>query len=133
VGAQVLDGTEEAQIQLLSRLRESANLDIEKRRNAKEIGGSLDAALTIAAPDADSRASLERFGDELRFFFITSDVTIANGATGDFAVSAERTDAAKCVRCWHHRADVGAHAEHPELCGRCVENVDGAGETRRWF
>ena len=23
--------------------------------------------------------------------------------------------------------------EIPELCGRCVENVNGAGETRRWF
>jgi len=35
------------------------------------------------------------------------------------------------VRCWHHRHDVGGHADHPELCGRCVENVVGAGETRR--
>ena len=132
-GANVLSGAEEAQIQLLSRLRDSANLDIEKKRNAKEIGGSLDASVTIAAPDAESRAKLEGFGDELRFFFITSDVKLANGASGDFAVTAERTDAAKCVRCWHHRADVGANAEHPELCGRCVENVDGAGEKRRWF
>jgi isoleucyl-tRNA synthetase len=39
----------------------------------------------------------------------------------------------KCVRCWHFRADVGSHSEHPELCGRCVDNVDGNGETRRWF
>jgi isoleucyl-tRNA synthetase len=37
---------------------------------------------------------------------------------------------AKCVRSWHHRADVGEHPEHPELCGRCVENVVGAGEIR---
>ncbi|MEW5824850.1 MAG: zinc finger domain-containing protein [Pseudomonadota bacterium] len=36
------------------------------------------------------------------------------------------------MRCWHHREDVGNHAAHPELCGRCVENVDGAGETRRF-
>ncbi len=39
---------------------------------------------------------------------------------------------AKCVRCWHHRADVGSHAEHPQLCGRCVENVVGDGEQRRF-
>jgi isoleucyl-tRNA synthetase len=42
------------------------------------------------------------------------------------------SDKVKCVRCWHHREDIGRHAEHPELCGRCVENVDGAGETRRF-
>ena len=38
----------------------------------------------------------------------------------------------KCVRCWHHRADVGTDAEHPELCGRCVENVSGSGEIRQF-
>ena len=39
---------------------------------------------------------------------------------------------AKCIRCWHHREDVGSVAEHPEICGRCVDNVDGKGETRRY-
>ena len=43
------------------------------------------------------------------------------------------TSAGKCVRCWHHRPDVGTHASHPELCGRCVANVDGPGEVRHWF
>ena len=38
----------------------------------------------------------------------------------------------KCVRCWHHREDVGSDAEHPELCGRCVENVLGSGEERHY-
>jgi len=37
----------------------------------------------------------------------------------------------KCVRCWHHREDVGSHPAHPQLCGRCVENVEGEGEVRR--
>jgi isoleucyl-tRNA synthetase len=39
---------------------------------------------------------------------------------------------AKCIRCWHHREDVGVVAEHPEICGRCVENVSGKGEVRRY-
>jgi isoleucyl-tRNA synthetase len=39
---------------------------------------------------------------------------------------------AKCVRCWHRREDVGQYPEHPELCGRCVENVAGPGERRRY-
>ena len=29
----------------------------------------------------------------------------------------------KCARCWKHLPDVGTHAEHPTLCGRCVEAV----------
>jgi isoleucyl-tRNA synthetase len=42
------------------------------------------------------------------------------------------TTAAKCVRCWHKRDDVGSVATHPELCGRCVVNLDGTGEIRRF-
>jgi isoleucyl-tRNA synthetase len=38
----------------------------------------------------------------------------------------------KCVRCWHRRPDIGAHPEHPEICGRCAENIAGPGELRRW-
>jgi isoleucyl-tRNA synthetase len=78
--------------------------------------------------------------DELRFVFITSYATALPAdpqQTGKLPTDIEglelhvfASDKPKCVRCWHQRDDVGAHSEHPELCGRCVENVDGAGETR---
>jgi len=48
------------------------------------------------------------------------------------ALLAVKSAAEKCPRCWHHRSDVGSNAEHPELCGRCVENVAGEGEERRY-
>ena len=47
-------------------------------------------------------------------------------------IIAEASAHEKCVRCWHHRADVGSDASHPELCGRCVENVSGDGEPRHF-
>jgi isoleucyl-tRNA synthetase len=133
--ASILTAAEADQVAQLLALRDDINLEIEKKRNAKEVGGSLDATVDIAAATPEARAKLEAYGEELRFFFITSDVRISNGAAGgrDFAVHIGRAEAPKCVRCWHHRADVGANAEHPEICARCVENVDGAGETRRWF
>jgi isoleucyl-tRNA synthetase len=42
------------------------------------------------------------------------------------------TTAPKCVRCWHRREDVGSSAEHPELCGRCIGNLEGPGEARHY-
>jgi isoleucyl-tRNA synthetase len=42
------------------------------------------------------------------------------------------SQAPKCVRCWHKRDDVGSDARHPELCGRCVSNIEGPGETRKF-
>ena len=51
---------------------------------------------------------------------------------GQIAIVARASGHGKCERCWHHREDVGSHSAHPTLCGRCIENVDGAGEVRRF-
>jgi isoleucyl-tRNA synthetase len=123
--------------------REAVSRELEKMRVAGAIGSSLDAEVDLYC-DGELYADLDRLGDELRFVLITSDARVhVGGERDDLALQAEcRAGAlwlkgsvsphAKCVRCWHHREDVGAHAEHPELCGRCVDNVAGAGEPRRF-
>ncbi|NQD81422.1 isoleucine--tRNA ligase, partial [Pseudomonas sp. CrR14] len=83
---------------------------------------------------------LARLGDELRFVLITSGATLAPLAAAPAeAVQTEvaglklkivKSGLTKCARCWHFCADVGSHAEHPEICGRCVSNIDGQGEVR---
>ena len=85
---------------------------------------------------------LELLGDELRFVLIASEVTLADlsDAPKDvidtdlqgLKVLITKSEFHKCVRCWHHRSDVGTIEAHPELCSRCVENVDGEGEIRRF-
>jgi isoleucyl-tRNA synthetase len=132
----------------LLAIREAATRVLEGMRKDGRIGSSLDATLTLYA-DAPTLERYRQVADELRFFFIVSDLHLADGEAPAGAVACELdgakvwvsaavSAAPKCVRCWHHREDVGAHAEHPELCGRCVENVTafdgaGAGENRRWF
>ncbi|CRI63660.1 isoleucine tRNA synthetase (Isoleucine--tRNA ligase) (IleRS) [Thiocapsa sp. KS1] len=114
---------------------------LETARKAGLIGSSLDAELDLYCAEPLC-ALLGRLGEELRFALITSEVRLHPAAEQPTdAVETELTGLAvrvrpskhtKCVRCWHHRADVGAHTEHPELCGRCVENVAGNGEIRRY-
>ena len=141
VPAAALRGDEQALLDDLFALRDNALKQLETQRNEKRLGGSLEAEVALVA-DAAAHARLAPFAQELRFFFITSDVTLAAGEPGVAAVglsqgragvTVEPTTRAKCVRCWHHRADVGANVLHPELCGRCVSNVDGPGETRTSF
>jgi isoleucyl-tRNA synthetase len=138
--AVALDARERGLIDGLFALRSAALKQIEEQRSTAGMGGSLEAIVTLAA-DATASATLAPVGNELRFFFITSDVRMA-GTPGEGAVEAlggrvsvavAPTTDAKCARCWHHRPDVGSIAAHPELCGRCAGNVDGRGETRRWF
>jgi isoleucyl-tRNA synthetase len=125
-------------------LRGAVSRELEKVRNTGAIGAPLDAEVDLYCTPALLKV-LQPFGEELRFAFITSAARVhpADQRPAD-AVSAEEgdanaawivvkpSDAAKCVRCWHKRPDVGKHADHPELCGRCVENVTGSGETRRY-
>ena len=135
---------ETALIADLTALRGAALKRIEELRNEKKLGGSLEAEVDLYL-DTASAARVAACRDELRFFFITSDVRVHDlGSAPAEALAASLgaahaklivtpTEAAKCVRCWHHRADVGANVLHPELCGRCVSNVDGPGETRTSF
>lgn len=117
------------QFDTLLALRDEVAKQLEPMRAAGQIGAALEAEITLSV-DAATHAWLAPLAEELRFFFISGDVTVDGEGKG---VSAQVSEKGKCVRCWHHRADVGSHAEHPELCGRCVDNIEGAGETRRWF
>ena len=128
----------------LLAVRDAASRVLEGMRKAERIGAALEAKLVVHA-DAAVQSRYADVADELRFFFITSDFTLAPSTPraddavkveldgAEAWVSADVSSAAKCVRCWHRRDDVGSHAEHPELCSRCVSNVEGPGEDRRWF
>ena len=125
-------------------VRETALRALEPLRAGGGIGSSLDADVSLYA-EPGLRRELAKLGDELRFVLITSSARVfpleekpedaaihVLPGTGEIGVSASRSPHGKCVRCWHHREDVGSHPEHPELCGRCVENVAGDGEKRRF-
>ena len=123
-------------------LRGAVSRELEKLRNAGEIGAPLDAEVDVYC-SPQLLAKLREFGDELRFVFITSgaralpadqrpaDAAAAEQGEGNNAWIVVRVSSAtKCVRCWQKQADVGSDPEHPELCGRCVVNVRGPGERR---
>ena len=112
----------------IREIREAVNKDIEVLREKGEVGSSLQANVVLTAPPAD-HALLATLGDDLRFVFITSAIELEAG--NDLSVSASASKDVKCERCWHYAADVGADAEHPTLCGRCISNLYGAGETRK--
>ena len=126
---------------LIIPVRDEVTKQLEKLRAAGAIGSSLDAEVEIHC-DGESRRLLDELEDELRFVFITSYARVcdAGSITGDagptsidgIKIRGLASSHEKCVRCWHHREDVGSNAAHPELCGRCVENVAGTGEERRY-
>ena len=125
----------------LMAVKDAVNKELENQRNAKKIGGNLQAQVTLYA-DEQIAEQLQRLGDELRFVLITSTAQVADLAQAPAdAVSTDlkglklqivKSEEAKCARCWHHRADVGSVAAHPEACARCADNLDGEGEVRHY-
>ena len=124
-------------------LRADVTRELERLRDAGTIGAPLDAEVDVyCRPEQYER--LGALGEELRFFLITSQARVhrldgpppagaapaLNTGTGAVWVAVAPSRDAKCVRCWQHRPDVGAHSGHPQLCGRCISNVDGPGERR---
>ena len=130
--------------QLVLEVREAVSKRLEELRVAGEIGSSLDAEVDLYC-GSELHQQLAKLEDELRFALITSYARIHREtergdqgihqklSTGDeLWISVQACAFNKCVRCWHHREDVGSNNEHPELCGRCVDNVAGDGEQRRY-
>ncbi|ENM3860761.1 isoleucine--tRNA ligase [Vibrio cholerae] len=125
----------------IQKVRGSVNKLLENARNEKLIGGSLQAELVLFADDALA-SKLAKLGDELRFVLLTSKAVVkplaekadsaqATDIDGLF-VQVNKTEAEKCDRCWHHTPDVGTIAGHTTICGRCVSNVEGEGEVRKF-
>jgi len=124
-------------------VRTSVSKEMEVLRRNKTIGSSLDADVTIYC-DSALQNTLAKLDDELRFVLISSYASVEDISNKtDNAIESKVGDDtlfinviecthAKCERCWHHREDVGNNSKHPELCGRCAENIDGNGESRKF-
>ena len=112
--------------------------ELEEMRRNKVIGSSLDAEVDIYCKD-ENYQNLLGLKDELRFVFITSEARVnelsskpsdAKEIDSSIAIKVYKSKHQKCVRCWHHRPEIGQNKMHNDLCDRCVENVSGKGENR---
>lgn len=124
--------------ELIAQVKDAVNKVLEAKRATGEVGGSLGAEIVLYC-DENLQQQLQKLANELRFVLITSTADIKPFTEAKDAVVTDinglqvfvkKSEQIKCARCWHHRADVGRFVAHPELCERCVENVDGKGEVR---
>jgi len=122
-------------------IRDAVNKELENLRNAGSLGSGLEAQVELYA-EPDLKAQLDALKNELRFVLITSsaEIHLANSHLTDVTptevpglwLKVSPVTYQKCERCWHRRADVGSDPTHATLCARCVENVDGPGEVRKF-
>ena len=129
----------------LIALRNDVLRELEKLREQGRIGAPLAARVDVYCVP-EELARFAALGEELRFLLITSGAQVhvvasapadaqpaaSTGSSGVW-IRVQPTSDPKCVRCWHHRPDVGVDPRHPQLCARCVTNVEGPGEHRSFI
>ncbi len=115
----------DAESELWKRLfeyRDNLLPKLEEKRQAKTIGKSLEAKVRLYA---EAKPLSEWIADKVvleafREVCNVSQFEITKDRQSELVV---RADGQKCARCWHWETDVGAHKEHPTICGRCVAAV----------
>ena len=110
-------------------VRDIVNQTIEAERNQGNIKGSLDTEIDLVIPKS-LYDTLATFLNEIHFLFIVSECRIAAG--DEISCTITNSTNKKCIRCWHHDPSIGESELHPEICQRCISNVDGDGEERKF-
>tara|TARA_B100001540_G_scaffold131981_1_gene117414 strand:- start:466 stop:3237 length:2772 start_codon:yes stop_codon:yes gene_type:complete len=108
-------------------IKDAVNQSIEEMRSENKLKGSLDSIVNINANEEDLKI-LKKLGNELHFLFISSEASVEKSKSFKIKINSSKNP--KCTRCWHRHASVGTSKEHPELCYRCIENIDDNGEQR---
>ncbi len=108
-------------------IKDAVNQSIEEMRSENKLKGSLDSIVNINSNEEDLKI-LKKLGNELHFLFISSEASVEKSKSFKIKINSSKNP--KCTRCWHRHASVGTSKEHPELCYRCIENIDDNGEQR---
>ena len=114
---------EQAVWKTLFELRDLALPELEKARQAKQIGKALEAKLSFVG-SSEMLAEAKEHQESLRELLNVSQLEIKPERGDKIAVAVSRADGAKCERCWHWETDVGSHPDHPTICARCVKAVE---------
>jgi isoleucyl-tRNA synthetase len=104
----------------LLMLRESVLKALEKAREEKRIGNSLEAEVRLRVPAGD-QALVKKYKDELCPLFIVSSVIVAPEPGAELGVTVTRAPGQKCQRCWNYSPYVGQSRVYPQFCKRCEE------------
>jgi isoleucyl-tRNA synthetase len=110
---------EESRWERLFALRTKVNEALEKERQAKKIGKSLEAGVLVEG----GKAKVED-ATLLKEICLVSHLEVRPGS-GEATVQIVPAKGTRCVRCWKHEESVGKGTDHPELCERCTDVVKG--------
>lgn len=127
----------------LLKVRVAVNAELERLRQAKGIGQSLEALVRLRASGSIGEL-LEQYRDQLPMLFITSHVEVAplpadaapaptagsvytDADGGVVHIEVAHAEGVRCDRCWRWVPVVSSQAGHEGVCGRCEDALTALG------
>ncbi len=111
----------------LGDIREEVLKKLEEAREAKTIGNSLEAHVTVHA-DSSLYPLLDKYKENLPELFIVSAVSLKDDAKQGVTAEVCRVEWEKCERCWNYSPEVGSSQKYPDFCKRCEQVVSSIKE-----
>jgi len=111
----------------IDQVRQEVLKALEKARQEKVIGHSLEAQVRISA-EGEWKKLLQENLQNWAHYFIVSQVVVApeveqptwtGAGIEGLRIEVKKAEGEKCGRCWTRSITVGKNAAHPALCDRC--------------
>ncbi|VFP88418.1 isoleucine--tRNA ligase [Candidatus Erwinia haradaeae] len=127
---------------LILEVRGEVNKAIEQARSHQEIGSTLETNIILYTNQSLAN-KLTRLHDELHFIFLASSSEVLELDNAPYnayqshiienlKIVVRKASGKKCLRCWHRTQDIGINSKYSDICGRCIQNIDGDGEKRKF-
>ena len=107
-------------------LKEEVSKKLEEARMEKIIGHSLNAKVTLYAPEGKYQ-ELNDNKELLQQVFIVSGLEVENSLREEdteIGIKVEMAEGEKCERCWMYSETVGKDHDHTTICARCAKNLE---------
>jgi isoleucyl-tRNA synthetase len=111
---------EAADWERLVPVRDEVLKALDRAREDKVIGSSLEAAVRLGA-EGELYGLLEKHTADLPTWFIVSQLELRPAAGVELEIAVDRARGDKCERCWKYKLDVGSNPDFPTVCASCAQ------------
>jgi isoleucyl-tRNA synthetase len=122
-----------AKYDFLLKVRGGINRALEEARQEKRLATAQEAAVILGTRDEQLYDKLKAQTAELKTLAQVAELGVASQPLGGqetqeipgLYVTVQPAAGEKCIRCWFHYPGVGEDPNHPQVCARCRQVLEG--------
>ncbi len=125
-----------AKYEFLLKVRDEINRGLEEARRGKVLSTAQEARVALGSADTNLLERLQQSAADLKILTQVAELTITNQQASlsqplaaqeipGLLMQVDKAVGEKCVRCWFTLPSVGQDSQHPQICHRCRQVLEG--------